>query len=95
MNVELKQTLGTVGQIFARMSIMVLLCMSLVLSIGALNAADPAAAADVADIVNFVSVGRFGITIFDPFITAIIVWAIWPLGSLVTPILRRNEVSEK
>lgn len=95
MNARITESVTAVGSVFARVSIMMLLVLTLFISLGALHAADPAASAEVARILSITSIGPVDITLIDPFIYAVVAWSIapiWPLfADLVDEIREVNE----
>lgn len=70
-------------KIAVRVSIQVLIVLSLMFSMAAMAAADPEASAEVAEVMRLVSLGPVDITVLDPFIVVLAVWSIAPIRPLV------------
>lgn len=92
MNTQISAGLRSVGRIFARVSIMVLLILSFFFSSVALHTAAPEASREIASIVVIASVGGVDLTVFDPFILAVVAWSIAPATSLVRDLWQRIQV---
>lgn len=83
MRDALAEGFGACRKIAVRVSIQVLIVLSLLFSMAAMAAADPEASAEVAEAIRLISLGPVDITVLDPFIVVLAVWSIAPIRPLV------------
>jgi hypothetical protein len=75
-------TLSLLGTMAARLSLVVLLSYTFMISWAALGEANPSAAAEVTETITVVTVAGVGIDFLSPFMMVLIAWSIAPLVEL-------------
>lgn len=88
MNADHKESLTAIGRLWARLSIVVLLLVTLLMSMAALEAGDAEIAAQVGDALAWTTIAGYHLTVLDPFVLGIVLWSLAPVGALGASLLR-------